>query len=340
VGETAFHDGIAQAPFAPNLYTHVRVGELFMCNKGVDRQFPGFLICHVCGRALDPDAPGVHTYPADVPPHQGHQRGPRAGSSCPNRTNFRNQVLLGHHFHSEVILFGVDLPPTLDAPYLEPSGRALWYSLGTLLSDAANRVLQINIGELKVGVRAVNRGPSRIHGEIFIYDDVPGGAGYARAIQQNLQEILVKALELGRQCANPLCPGACYHCLFEYGNQMLHPFLDRRLGTALLEYMLEGRLPKLTGAEIDSSANDFIEFARSSWTIEAGRTVGGHYFPCILKDNGGQQTGLWVLHPLQARLSAPETQTFLADHGMRIAAHTTFDLTRRPFWVHNNLVRG
>src|SRR5258708_28662484 len=52
----------------------------------------------VCGRALDPDNPGSHTYPASVPPFRGKNAGPRAGDRCPNTNDFRNQVILGHQF--------------------------------------------------------------------------------------------------------------------------------------------------------------------------------------------------------------------------------------------------
>lgn len=339
VGETSLHHGQSCSGFAPSLYTHVRVGELFMCNKGVDRRFPGFLICPTCGRALDPNDPGAHTYPANVPPHNGYPRGPRAGDRCPNRKNIQNQVLLGHKFYSEVILFGVDLPENMDAPFIEPAGRAVWYSLGTLLADAANRVLQINVGELKVGVRAISRGPGRIHGEVFIYDDVPGGAGYARAIERNLEEILKKALALGRNCPNPNCPGACYHCLYEYGNQMLHPFLSRQLGTSVLEFLLEGKMPSLTNQDMRRYADGFVEFARSTWSIETGKTVGSTYFPYLLKNTADNLYGLWVIHPLQAKPSPQTMQAILAEHGIRCAVHYTFDLERRPFWVHNHLIR-
>src|SRR5258708_4142569 len=201
-------------------YVRVRRGKLFTCNKGPNPDFPGFIICPVCGRALDPDNPGSHRYPASVPPFSGRNIGPRAGDWCSNTTDFRNQVILGHQFVSEVILLGVDLPATMDAPLQQPSGRAAWYSFGVLVANAAAIILQIDPGELKVGVRAVRRGlDHRLHGEVFIYDDVPGGAGYARAIEQNMQVILEKALELGEQCANPDCGGACYHCMFDYRNQ-------------------------------------------------------------------------------------------------------------------------
>lgn len=339
IGKTAFNEGQPQTAIAPRLYTYVRVGDLFVGNKGTDRDFPGFLICPTCGRALDPDNPTSHTYPANVPPHWGRQRGPRAGTPCPNRSNFINQVILGHKFHSEVILLGVDLPDTLDAPYWEPAGRAVWYSFGTLLANAAALVLQVDPGELKVGVRAARRSATRLHGEVFLYDDVPGGAGYARAIETNLAEILHKALELGQHCPNPDCPGACYHCLFDYRNQPLHPLLDRQLGAALLEFLLHDTLPAVTNAQADRYAANLVEFARAGWAIKPAQTAAGRYFPCVLQDAAGQQLGLWVIHPLQARPTPAETGAVLAQSGLRCAVHTTFDLDRRPFWALNNLVR-
>jgi ATP-dependent helicase YprA (DUF1998 family) len=337
VGRTSFQTG-KPCSFAPRLYVRVRQGDLFTCNKGPNPDFPGFLICPVCGRALDPDQPGSHTYPAHVPPFRGKNAGPRAGTLCPNTTDFRNQVILGHRFVSEVILLGVDLPEELDAPFQAPSGKAVWYSFGILVANAAALVLQIDQAELKIGVRAVRRTPgNRLHGEVFLYDDVPGGAGYARAIEQNLEAILRKALELGEACPNPDCQGACYHCMFDYRNQTLHPLLDRKLGAALLRFLLHGDLPDLDPAQVQNDAIALAEYARTSWTILPGTTLDGQYFPLVLRDPDGVEVGLWVIHPLQARPTREERQAFLSGHGMRCAVHTTFDLERRPFWVLNNL---
>jgi len=178
----------------------------------------------------------------------------------------------------------------------------------------------------------------RLHGEVFLYDDVPGGAGYARAIEQNMQAILEKALELGEQCANPDCGGACYHCMFDYRNQALHPLLDRALGAALLRFVLRRQEPSLSSAHMSRSAVPLAEYARTSWQTLPGRVVGGQYFSCILRDREGLEVGIWVIHPLQARPTSDERQAFLSKHGLRCAVHTTFDLERRPFWVLNHLV--
>ena len=51
VGQTSFSTGKPQLSFAPRLYVRVRQGELFICNKGPNSDFPGFIICPACGRA-------------------------------------------------------------------------------------------------------------------------------------------------------------------------------------------------------------------------------------------------------------------------------------------------
>ncbi len=336
VGMTAFAGGTSQAPFAPNLYTYVRVGDLFIGNSGPNREGSGYLICPQCGRALDPDDPTSHNYPSNIPPHKGRTIGPRYNERCPNTNDFTNFVILGHKFHSEVILLGVDLPDTLDASFYEPSGRAVWNSFGKLVANAAAIVLQVDPGELKVGVRAVRRPPHRIHGEVFLYDDIPGGAGYARAIEKNLKAILEKALELGSSCSNPDCAGACYHCMYDYGNQAIHPLLDRELGASVLRYILNGSTPKVSQEDLDRSAAGFIEYARAAYKILPAVTVGQQYFPVVLEDSTAQKTVLWPFHPLHAKPSATN-RAMVAAAGYRLAVHSTFDLERRPFWVLNHL---
>ena len=216
VGANAVTQGRNHPSFAPRLYSSVHVGDLFMRNMGPDRTVPGFVLCPACGRHMDADSAGEHTYPANVPPHRGFRRGPRAGQPCPNKEEFDNRVVLGHRFNSEVILLAVDMPDFLDAPMMEPSGRAVWYSFGTLMAEASARYLQVSPEEVQIGVRPTRDRIGRVQGEVFIYDNVPGGAGYARAIQDSLGQIIELALEMGRICPNVNCSGACYHCLLGY----------------------------------------------------------------------------------------------------------------------------
>ena len=339
VGPNALVSGQGNAPFAKSLYSSVHVGDLFMRNMGPDRERPGFLLCPSCGRLLDPDDPRRHSYPADVPPHRGYRLGPRAGTLCPNTSDFSNNVALGHRFRSEVILLAVDMPEFLDAPLVEPSGKAIWHSFGTLMAEAAARVLQIAPDEIQVGVRPMRDSLGRVQGEVFIYDDVPGGAGYARSIHDNLEEVAASALEMGRNCHNRDCAGACYHCLLGYRNQRVHNLLDRELGASVLEYLLHGQRPYLADGLKTGFAESLSEYVRSGWKLLDPGEYPKQY--CVMLETPrGNQVGIQPVHPLEARPTDATLTRIRDTTGITSRVYTSFDLVRRPFWVANQLFQS
>ena len=338
VGANAVTRGRNNRSFAPRLYSSVHVGDLFMRNMGPDRASPGFVLCPACGRHLGADNVGEHTYPAHVPPHRGYRRGPRAGQSCPNKEEFDNRVVLGHRFNSEVILLAVDMPEFLDAPMMEPSGRAVWYSFGTLMAEAAARYLQVSPEEVQVGVRPTRDLLGRVQGEVFIYDNVPGGAGYARAIQDSLREITGLALEMGQSCPNASCSGVCYHCLLGYRNQQIHNLLDRNLAVAMLEFLLEGRRPSLGRQDEVMLATGVEEYLRSNWAIvDVGDCP--EQFGAVFRATRDVHIGIRPLHPISARPIPAEMERLREETGIFPRVYTSFDLLRRPFWVANDMLR-
>ena len=339
VGANALVSGQDRSSLASNLYSTVHVGDLFMRNIGPDRDLPGFLLCPKCGRLVNPDAPERHTYPADVPPHRGYRIGPRAGDPCPSAKDFANRVALGHKFRSEVVLLAIDMPDFLDAPFMEPSGRAVWQSFGTLMGEAAARALQINPDEIQVGVRPMRDSFGRIQGEVFIYDDVPGGAGYARAIHDNLEEIAPLALEMGENCPNQDCSGACYHCLLGYRNQRIHNLLDRHLGAAVLKYLLHQQRPHLQSNNITSMFTGLNEYMHSIWKpVELEQAH--QPFSAVFNVGNGRQVGIQPVHPLSARPEPSVLEQLLQATGILPKIYTTFDLLRRPFWIANDLLQS
>ena len=339
VGANAVTRGQNNQSFAPKLYSAVHVGDLFMRNIGPDRGRPGFTLCPVCGRHLNPDDAGAHTYPAHVPPHRGYRQGPRAGQPCPNRDELDNRVVLGHRFNSEVILLAVDMPDFLDAPMMEPSGRAVWYSFGTLMAEASARYLQISPDEVQVGVRPMRDSFGRVQGEVFVYDNVPGGAGYARAIQDSLRGITELALEMGRNCPNPHCSGACYHCLLGYRNQQIHNLLDRSLSVSVLEYLLEGQRPGLGRPQAVSMASRLEEYMHSGWTMRDAKEC-PEDFGAVFESGAETSIGIQAIHPISARPLPTLLARLLEATGILPRVYTSFDLLRRPFWVANDLFRS
>lgn len=344
-GQNAIMVGTEVEGTARRLFSHVHVGDLIMYNRGEGRDASGFFICPVCGRMLSGDERDAHTFPTDVPPHHGRlaNRGPRGGSRCPHgHAEPTDQVVLVHTFSSEVISLGLDFPDTISTRFWQPGGQACWHSLGSLIATAASLVLQIDRQELQTGARPLLRG-TELSGEAYIFDNVPGGAGYARAIRDHLPEILDQAERLGRHCSNPDCEGACYQCMLNYRNQNLHDLLDRELGVAMLAYARRGNLPTLSQPRQQELVRGVESYLDLAWEILPGTTLGGLYYPAILRSRTGQfaeDLALRVLHPMQTPPNPLEREGILANHGLRVAAFNSFDLTRRAYTVMTGLLEG
>lgn len=336
VGANALSSGKSHSDFAPKLWSTVHTGDLFMRNMGPDREQPGFALCPKCGRHLTAETRARHQYPSNVPPHRGHRIGPRAGSICPESSGNAVRVALGHRFSSEVVLLAVELPDTLDAPFTEPHGKAVWYSFGTLLADAAAKVLQVNPDEIQVGVRPVRDPLNRIQGEVFIYDDVPGGAGYARAIAANLEEINRTAASIGQNCVNTECSGSCYYCLLSYRNQRIHNLLDRNLGIAVLDYLLYGIQPTIRLPDATDAVAKLIAYLPETWQTVRADSRSSH-FDLVLTNNYSDRIGLQVIHPLASFPSDSILKAIEQSTGIEPRCFTHFDLLRRPFWAANKL---
>ena len=235
-------------------------------------------------------------------------------------------------------MLALDMPDFLDASFLEPSGRAVWQSYGTLMGEAATRVLQIAPDEIQVGVRPMRDSFGRIQGEIYIYDDVPGGAGYARAIHDNLEEVVRMALEMGRNCPNPDGAGACYHCLLGYRNQRIHNLLDRDLGAAVLEYLLQGRLPELEAGEIAGLSDRLTAYIPPDWqSLDSGENH--QPFSTVFRTRSKQVIGIYSIHPFSAGPREAALEEIERTTGIRPEVYNSFDLVKRPFWVVNNLLK-
>lgn len=294
---------------------------------------PGFFICEQCGRSLStPNERHVR------PTSAGHD-GPKAGSLCTGRA--KAQSILYHSFNSDVVLLGVNLPPEMDADVRGPVGRAAWYSLGTALLRAASVHLQIQPEELAVNIRAWQRSADRIHAEVFLYDTLPGGAGYARDIATNIVEIL-DATRKHVHCSNPHCSGACYSCLLDYNNQRLHPLLDRSLARDMLFFLLDGTVPRLTQLEQLQSLSPLRHLLdqHTTYRLETDVTVDGFWVPGLINLGSGVRTVVWPIHNLWSE-SHPDVgmaREEVERRGLLFSPVRLFDLSRRPVWVWENKV--
>ena len=69
--------------------------------------------------------------------------------------------------------------------------------------------------------------------DIYLYDSLSSGAGYAVSIESSIRQLLTKTRELLEGCT---CDSACHRCLKHYRNQYIHSVLNRKAALDLLNW--------------------------------------------------------------------------------------------------------
>ena len=106
----------------------------------------------------------------------------------------------------------------------------------------------------------------------------------------------------------------------------------------MLEYLLEGRRPKLLERHAISMALGLEAYTRSNGAILDGEEYPDQ-FSAVFTTGNGVSVGIRPIHPLAAR-SVPAALVRLGEAtGILPRIYTSFDLLRRPFWVANDLFR-
>jgi len=186
-----------------------RDAQLFTANLG--RSGQGFWLCGSCGAGSD----GVL-----LP--KPHSR-PFGGSKCKGR---QERVALASIFRTDVLQIrftGVSTPSVIG-----DVGITFWTTLAAAVSKAACELHQIDPSDLEVSFRSVSDADHR--GELLLYDNVPGGAGFVQRIREDLPAMFMAAIGVLQNCPNHIDCGmrsSCYACLRTYRNQFDWHFLCR-----------------------------------------------------------------------------------------------------------------
>jgi hypothetical protein len=69
-------------------------------------------------------------------------------------------------------------------------------------------------------------GMNGLEAEIFLYDTLPGGAGFSTQLAGRGLELFREALSLMKTCPED-CDASCYRCLRSFKNKFEHSLLDR-----------------------------------------------------------------------------------------------------------------
>jgi hypothetical protein len=292
---------------------------LAVVSKGVGDR--GYQICSLCGRAEPVVGPGFTDaklvkdglQAEHVHPTERHQR-------CPGRNE--KPIYLGHRFETDTLLLRirVEAPLTLadkgDSGAVGRAGRMALTSLVEAIAQAASRVLQIEEGELSGWWTPV---PNPTGGEalLYLYDLLPGGAGYSRAVGNALDEVLNEVESILTRCD---CATSCYACLRHYGNNYLHAQLDRRLALGLLAHLRRGGVPALD-AESKVAAvgalRGLLELRGREFACDV--PIGAASAPIALTDTATGFLFIDIHHPLVEHEAAPGPVLIAADQAGEMA---------------------
>lgn len=163
-------------------------------------------------------------------------------------------LVLGTDFITDIALLSMDVAAPL---HLKPGHYPTDVALRTVseaIAKAGSQMLEIEPGELMAEYRPslTPEGREGLKAEIFLYDTLPGGAGFSSQLVDRGVEMFERALELMKTCPEN-CDASCYRCLRSFKNKFEHILLDRHVGAELLEYLLTGQLPQFDRARLQKS---------------------------------------------------------------------------------------
>jgi len=134
------------------------------------------------------------------------------------------KIALGHRYQSDIAEISFE-----GVPYNRDL-EANWLSALYSLLEGASYALEISRDDID-GALAWNADHRR---SIVLYDTVPGGAGAARKIAENIGLVMESAIKRIRECD---CgeETSCYGCLRTYRNARVHESLSRAAALAMLD---------------------------------------------------------------------------------------------------------
>lgn len=159
-----------------------------------------------------------------------------ARSKCRHSNCFN--VNLGYDFITDMLVLEFTIDDRIidvrrnDNPWLNRAAQ----SLAEALRLVASKKLDVEFTELVTGYR-LRTGSEASYVDIYLYDSLSSGAGYAVSVADAIAELLTDMKELLSSCN---CGSACSKCLKHYRNQYVHGMLDRFAALQLLKWGVDG----------------------------------------------------------------------------------------------------
>ena len=210
---------------------------IIMVNKGAGGK--GFMVCPDCGAAMPGDDPSV-LEKVDRP----YITVPKFKCSHRDAENLN----LGYDFVTDMLVLEISLDPNKvetdreDNLWVNRAGQSLAETIRLVVS----RILDVEFTELMTGYR-VRKNQTGAYIDVYIYDSLSSGAGYAVAVASVMPEVLERAEILLKGCD---CENACYNCLKHYRNQNVHGMLDRFAALDLLNWAKDNSLAPMPSIDM------------------------------------------------------------------------------------------
>lgn len=201
---------------------------IIMLNKGAEDK--GFMVCKDCGAAMPGDDVSV-LHDINRPYKSKYAQSRCRHSNCFN-------VNLGYDFITDMLVLEFTIDDRLidvrrnDNPWLNRAAQ----SLAEALRLVTSKKLDIEFTELVTGYR-LRTGAKATYVDIYLYDSLSSGAGYAVSVIDMIAELLLEMKVLLSSCD---CDSACSKCLKHYRNQYIHGMLDRFAAIQLLDWGMDG----------------------------------------------------------------------------------------------------
>lgn len=205
---------------------------IIMINKGTD--YKGFMVCKDCGAAMPGDDIKV-LKDIDRPYKSKYVRTKCKHSAATN-------IDLGYDFVTDMLVLEFSLDDNIidsqskDNPWLNRAAQSLAESLRL----SASKKLDVEFTELVTGYR-YRKGLKSSFIDIYLYDSLSSGAGYAVSVAECIDELILDMKDLLSSCN---CEAACSKCLKHYRNQFVQGSLDRFAALELLNWGVNGEKAK------------------------------------------------------------------------------------------------
>ena len=226
---------------------------LLVSNTGPDRD--GYAYCTSCGRieaSKDPKpklgAPHTKPFPDD-----------EDRMIC-DGVGVTRHLVLGTDFITDIALLSLRVKAPMRLRPGHSSTNVALRTVSEALAKAACQLLEIEPGELMAEFRPAltQDGIEGREAEIFLYDTLPGGAGFTSQLSLRTEELFRRALDLVKCCPED-CDASCYRCLRSFKNKFEHGQLDRHIAAELLSYLIDGAVPAFNPARMNQSTKTLKE---------------------------------------------------------------------------------